>query len=41
VSQAFTLALWAAVMNALLLAPAYLVIRRLLRAMDGWTQLRL
>ncbi|MBV9354039.1 MAG: rod shape-determining protein MreD [Chloroflexi bacterium] len=41
VSEAFSLALWAAVMNALLLAPAYLLVRRLLRAMDGWTQLRL
>jgi rod shape-determining protein MreD len=41
VSEALSLAVWAALMNALLLAPAYLLIRRLLRTMDGWTQLRL
>ncbi len=37
----YPLAMWAAVLNALLLAPAFLVCRRLLRALDGWTQLRL
>jgi rod shape-determining protein MreD len=40
-AETWTLALWAAVLNALLLAPAYLLCRRLLRALAGWTQLRL
>jgi hypothetical protein len=31
----------AALLNALLLAPTFVVCRRLLRALDGWTQLRL
>jgi rod shape-determining protein MreD len=37
----WAMAAWAAVLNALLLAPAYLLCRRLLRALNGWTQLRL
>jgi rod shape-determining protein MreD len=40
-AETWMLAVWAAVMNGVLLAPAYLVCRRLLRALDGWTQLRL
>lgn len=40
-SETYALTLWAAVMNALLLAPAFLICRRLLRALDGWTQLKL
>lgn len=40
-SESYWLTLWAAVMNAVLLAPAFLICRRVLRALDGWTQLRL
>ena len=41
ISETLRLAVWAAALNALLLAPAYLLCRRLLRALAGWTQLRL
>jgi rod shape-determining protein MreD len=37
----YAMALPAAVLNALLLAPTFVLSRRLLRALDGWTQLRL
>ena len=37
----YAMALPAALLNALLLAPTFVVCRRLLRALDGWTQLRL
>lgn len=37
----YAMALPAAVLNALLLAPTFVLCRRLLRALDGWTQLRL
>jgi rod shape-determining protein MreD len=39
--ETYVAAIPAAVLNALLLAPTFLICRRLLRAMAGWTQLRL
>jgi rod shape-determining protein MreD len=39
--ETYATALPAAILNALLLAPTFMVCRRLLRAMAGWTQLRL
>ena len=39
--ETYAAAVPAAVLNALLLAPTFLVCRRLLRMLDGWTQLRL
>jgi rod shape-determining protein MreD len=39
--ETYAVALPAALLNALLLAPTFVVCRRLLRAMAGWTQLRL
>ena len=40
-TETYLAAIPAAVLNALLLAPTFLVTRRLLRALAGWTQLRL
>jgi rod shape-determining protein MreD len=40
-SQTYGMALPAAVLNALLLGPTFLLCQRLMRALDGWTQLRL
>ena len=37
----YAMAVPAAILNALLLAPTFILCRRLLRAMAGWTQLRL
>ena len=37
----YAMALPAALLNALLLAPTFVLCRRLLRALEGWTQLRL
>ncbi len=37
----YSMALPAALLNALLLAPTFVLCRRLLRALSGWTQLRL
>jgi rod shape-determining protein MreD len=39
--QTYATALPAALLNALLVAPTFLVCRRLVRALAGWTQLRL
>ena len=39
--QTYAAAIPAALLNALLLAPAFVLCRRLLRALAGWTQLRL
>jgi rod shape-determining protein MreD len=39
--QTYALAVPAAVLNALLLVPTFVLCRRLLRALSGWTQLRL
>jgi rod shape-determining protein MreD len=39
--ETYATALPAALMNALLLVPTFVVCRRLLRALEGWTQLRL
>jgi rod shape-determining protein MreD len=39
--ETYATALPAALLNALLLAPTFVVCRRLLRALAGWTQLRL
>jgi rod shape-determining protein MreD len=39
--ETYATALPAALLNALLLAPTFMVCRRLLRALAGWTQLRL
>jgi rod shape-determining protein MreD len=39
--ETYTTALPAAIMNALLVPPAFLLCRRLVRALAGWTQLRL
>jgi rod shape-determining protein MreD len=39
--QTYATALPAAALNALLLAPTFVLCRRLLRTMNGWTQLRL
>ena len=39
--DAIAVALPAAIMNVLLLAPTFIIVRRLLRALAGWTQLRL
>src|ERR1700694_3358902 len=39
--ETYAAALPAALLNALLLAPPFVLCGRLLRAMDGWTQLRL
>lgn len=39
--QTYTMALPAAILNPLLLAPTFILCRRLLRALSGWTQLRL
>lgn len=39
--QTYATALPAALLNALLLAPTFVLCRRLLRALAGWTQLRL
>jgi rod shape-determining protein MreD len=39
--ETYAIALPAAIMNALLLAPTFWLCRRLLRALGGWTQLRL
>jgi rod shape-determining protein MreD len=39
--ETYATALPAALLNAFLLAPTFVLCRRLLRAMDGWTQLRL
>lgn len=41
VVETYRVAIPAAFMNALLLVPAFLLCRRLLRALDGWRQLRL
>lgn len=41
ITQTYATALPAALLNALLLAPTFIVCRRLLRALSGWTQLRL
>ena len=41
VVEAYATALPAAILNAVLLAPTFVICRRLLRAMGGWTQLRL
>jgi rod shape-determining protein MreD len=40
-AQAYATAFPAAGMNAILLAPTFLLCRRVLRALAGWTQLRL
>jgi len=37
----YATAMPAALLNAVLLAPTFMLCRRLLRALDGWTQLRL
>jgi hypothetical protein len=39
--ETYAAALPAALLNALLLAPTFVLCRRLLRALAGWTQLRL
>jgi rod shape-determining protein MreD len=39
--ETYAVALPASILNALLLAPTFVVSRRLLRALSGWTQLRL
>jgi rod shape-determining protein MreD len=39
--ETYATAVPAALLNALLLAPTFVVCRRLLRALAGWTQLRL
>ena len=39
--ETYATALPAALLNALLLVPTFVLCRRLLRALDGWTQLRL
>ena len=39
--RTYAMAVPAAILNALLLAPTFLLCRRLLRALAGWTQLRL
>ncbi len=39
--ETYATALPAALLNAALVAPAFLLCRRLLRALAGWTQLRL
>jgi rod shape-determining protein MreD len=39
--QTYAAAVPAAMLNALLLAPTFLLCRRLLRMMSGWTELRL
>jgi rod shape-determining protein MreD len=39
--ETYAIAIPAALMNALLLAPTFIICRRLLRALAGWTQLRL
>jgi rod shape-determining protein MreD len=39
--QTYAMALPAAILNPLLLAPTFVLCRRLLRALSGWTQLRL
>jgi rod shape-determining protein MreD len=41
VMETYATALPAALMNPLLLAPTFIICRRLLRALAGWTQLRL
>jgi rod shape-determining protein MreD len=40
-SQTYTTAIPAALLNALLLVPTFILCRRLLRSLGGWTQLRL
>jgi len=39
--ETYAVAFPAAILNALLLAPTFVICRRLLRALSGWTQLRL
>src|SRR5437660_454339 len=39
--ETYAAALPASLLNAVLLAPTFVLCRRLLRALDGWTQLRL
>jgi hypothetical protein len=39
--ETYAMAVPAALLNALLLAPTFVLCRRLLRALAGWTQLRL
>jgi rod shape-determining protein MreD len=39
--ETYATALPAALLNPILLAPTFIICRRLLRALDGWTQLRL
>jgi hypothetical protein len=39
--ETYATAVPAALLNALLLAPTFILCRRLLRALAGWTQLRL
>ncbi len=39
--ETYATAFPAALLNAVLLAPTFVLCRRLLRALDGWTQLRL
>ena len=39
--ETYATALPAALLNAVLLAPTFVLCRRLLRMLDGWTQLRL
>jgi branched-subunit amino acid transport protein len=39
--ETYVAAVPAALLNALLVAPIFLLCRRLVRALDGWTQLRL
>jgi rod shape-determining protein MreD len=39
--QTYAMAVPAALMNPILLAPTFMLCRRLLRALSGWTQLRL
>ena len=41
ITETYATALPAALLNAALLAPAFVLCRRLLRALAGWTQLRL
>ena len=39
--ETYATAFPAALLNAVLLAPTFVLCRRMLRALDGWTQLRL
>ena len=41
VMRTYEVAIPAAILNAALLAPAFILCRRVLRALDGWTQLKL